>query len=259
MLDFHNHLIPGVDDGAATLEESRRGLKALAADGIDTIITTPHISASAVHREAFDSHLEEVSLAWESLASLVASEFPAIRIERGFEVMLDLPHPRLENPLLRLAGTSFALVEFPFMSIPPNSAFALRELRQAGFRPIVAHPERYANIDLNFGVIAEWREAGAFVQINSGSLIGAYGARPKRLGWAILEAGYADYMCSDYHSRGKCTVASAYAEITQRGMVDQAETLKANGRRVLENEVPFGLEPFTAKTKAGWKKVFPWS
>jgi protein-tyrosine phosphatase len=259
MLDFHSHLIPGVDDGAANLDESRRGLAALAADGIDTIITTPHIAASAVHRDAFDSHLEQVALAWESLAALAAGEFPEIRIARGFEVMLDLPHPKLDNGALRLAGTSFALVEFPFMSIPPNSAFALRELRQAGVRPIIAHPERYGNMDENIGVLSAWREAGAFLQINSGSLVGAYGARPKRLGWAILDSGNADYMCSDYHSRGRVTVAMAYAEMMQRGMEAQVETLKTNGRRVIDDEMPFGLEPFTAKTKTGWKKVFPWS
>ena len=259
MLDFHNHLMPGVDDGAVDLDESRAGLTVLVADGITEIITTPHISASLANRGGLEPYLEKVGRAWDSLKSLVASEFPGVRIERGFEVMLDLPHPNLDNPLLRLAGTSFALVEFPYMNVPPNSSFALRELRQAGWTPIVAHPERYSNMEPSLGVIDEWRDAGALMQVNAGSFVGSYGARAKRLAWSILEEGHADYMCSDYHSRGRCTVGAAIAEMKQRGFESQVATLQGNGRRILKSEAPSKVPPFSGKAKSRWKKVFPWS
>lgn len=92
----------------------------MAADGITGIITTPHISASLAGG-ALERYLELVAQAWESLLVLATTEFPQLRINRGFEVMLDTPHPVLDNPLLRLAGTQFVLVEFPFMSIPPTA------------------------------------------------------------------------------------------------------------------------------------------
>jgi protein-tyrosine phosphatase len=259
MLDFHNHLMPGVDDGAADIDESRSGIAAMMASGITTIITTPHVSASLANRGGLDRYLERVAAAWESIQALAKTEFPALRLERGFEVMLDLPQPNLDNPLLRLAGTSFALVEFPYMNIPPNSSYALRELRQAGYTPIVAHPERYSNIEVLPGAVEEWRDAGALMQVNSGSFLGTYGGRAKRVVWALLEDGYADYMCSDYHSRGKCTVAAAAAELTKRGFESQLSVLKSNGRKILSGEAPSRVEPFSGKSRSGWKKVFPWA
>ena len=258
MLDFHNHLIPGVDDGATTLEEAREGLEALVADGVTQIITTPHISASLAHRGGLAPYLDRVQAAWDSLTALAASEFPELRIERGFEVMLDLPHPNLDNPLLRLAGTQFALVEFPYMNIPPNSSYALRELRQAGWTPIIAHPERYSNMEMSLAVLEEWRDAGAYMQVNAGSFVGSYGPRARRLAWSILGDGDADYLCSDYHSRGKTALAAAISEMKKKGFGAQVSTLQLNGTKILQDEPPLRVEPFTGKAKAGWKKVFPW-
>jgi protein-tyrosine phosphatase len=259
MLDFHSHLIPGVDDGAANVDESRAGLNAMIASGITGIITTPHIGASLIERGMVDQYLEAIAAGWETLQALVTTEFPKLKIARGFEVMLDVPHPRLDNPVFRLAGTPFVLVEFPFMNIPPNSTHPLRELRDAGWMPILAHPERYVNIEQQLGLVEHWRDAGAFMQINSGSLVGNYGARAKKIALAILQSGQADYMCSDYHSRGKCSVAAAFAELREMGMDAQADTLILNAKQVIRGERPTLVEPFVAKPRRTWKKVFPWA
>src|SRR3989337_576697 len=179
MLDFHNHLMPGVDDGAADLDESRTGLETLSHHGVREIITTPHIQASLAARPAeLKRFLDVLYDSWNSLTRMADSEFPDLRLERGVEVALDIPNPRIDNPLLRLAGTSFALVEFPFMSIPPNSTLAIRGLVQRGVNPVIAHPERYAGMSGNLDMIESWRDAGARVQVNSGSLLGFYGPLP---------------------------------------------------------------------------------
>ena len=259
MLDFHNHLMPGVDDGAADIDESRAGLKAMVADGITGIITTPHVAASLVDRGMLGRYLEKVEVGWVALQELAAAEFPRLKIARGFEVMLDVPHPNMDNPLLRLAGTSFILFEFPFMNIPPNSTHALRELRDAGWMPILAHPERYVNMESNLPLIEQWRDAGAYMQVNAGSILGQYGARAKKLAWSILESGHADYMCSDYHSRGKCSVSSAITEMKSRGMEVQVEALIWNAKRVVRGEKPMPVEPFVFREKSLLRKVFPWA
>lgn len=259
MLDFHSHLIPGVDDGAANVDESRAGLTAMIADGITGIITTPHIGASLIERGMAEPYLEKIAGAWETLQTLVTNEFPKLKIARGFEVMLDVPHPKLENPLFRLGGTGFALVEFPFMNIPPNSTHPLRELRDAGWMPILAHPERYVNIEQQLHLVEHWRDAGAFMQINAGSILGTYGTRAKKVAWTILESGNADYMCSDYHSRGKCSVAAAFALLREKGMAMQADSLIWNAKRVIAGERPMQVEPFVGKKARTWKKVFPWA
>jgi protein-tyrosine phosphatase len=258
MLDFHNHLMPGVDDGAANVDESRAGLAALAAEGVGEIITTPHFSASLLKRGEHLRYLERVERGWEALQELVKAEFPYIRIERGFEIMLDIPQPVLGDPIYHLAGTSFVLVEFPYMNIPPNSSYALRELRQAGLTPIVAHPERYSNMEEKRGLVEEWHDAGAYMQVNCGSLVGVYGSRAKNLAWSILGSGEAEYIGSDYHSRGRCSVEAARAALKHRGLDDQIATLDLNGNRLLAGEAPYPVQSFEAAAKAGWKKVFPW-
>ncbi|HUR00863.1 MAG TPA: CpsB/CapC family capsule biosynthesis tyrosine phosphatase [Gemmatimonadaceae bacterium] len=259
MLDFHNHLIPGVDDGAANIDETRAGLRAMTADGITGIITTPHLAASLIDRGALDRYLEKIEVGWKQFESLVAAEFPRLKIARGFEVMLDVPHPDLSNALVRLAGTSFVLLEFPFMNVPPNTTYALDEIRAAGRIPVLAHPERYVNIEGQLRLIDEWREVGTYMQINAGSIVGQYGARAKKIAWSMLESGQADYMCSDYHSRGKCSVAAALKELRAAGMHMQVDALVMNAKRIIRGERPMMVERFTAKPRASWKKVFPWA
>lgn len=256
MLDFHNHLIPGVDDGAATIDESRAGLEAMIAAGVTEIIATPHITASLAASPILRRYEAQVSEAWDRLQSLVSREFPAIPIHRGFEVMLDVPHPRLDDPLLRLAGTSFALVEFPFMNIPPNSAIALHELVDAGLIPIIAHPERYSNMEGNLGLIEEWRHAGAYLQVNAGSLVGTYGARARVLSWMMLEEGDADFVCSDYHCRGRCSVGAARDALIERGLEAQLATLTANAHGIVLGERPRPVAPFVSEAAAPrWKRI----
>src|SRR2546423_2405662 len=136
MLDFHNHLIPGVDDGAASLEESRAALGVMQAQGFRTIITTPHIQASLLERDGANDYLRRVDVAWDQLRTLGKSEFPALRLERGFEVLLDIPREDFSDARLRLGGSRFVLVEFPWSGIPINSATALFNIKVAGYTPI---------------------------------------------------------------------------------------------------------------------------
>lgn len=258
MIDFHSHLMPGVDDGAADLDESRTGLAVMHEQGVRTIVTTPHIRASMTQSAAMlDRYMGELDEAFDSLATLAARDFPDLRIERGVEMMLDLPAPKLGDRRLHLAGGDFVLVEFPFMSIPPNSSMPLRELRTLGVTPIVAHPERYANMSSNFQLIETWKEAGACIQINAGSLVGSYGATAKRLVWQILEQGWADYLSSDYHSRGRCAVAPCVTAMLEKGGAAQLRMLTVtNPERMLRSESPIPVVPLEDAQLGFWKKVF---
>src|SRR5690242_5303918 len=144
MIDFHNHVVPGVDDGAADLPQALAALAAFAAQGVDTVVATPHVSGAAtLDPAALARTLARLDRGWEALRAAAAADFPALRLERGAEVMLDVPAPDLADPRLRLAGTPFVLVEFPFMAVPPHAGEALARLREAGWRPVLAHPERY--------------------------------------------------------------------------------------------------------------------
>src|SRR5688572_2617905 len=258
MLDFHSHLMPGVDDGANDLEEARTGLQTMQQQGIRTIVTTPHIRASqTVRDDDVTPYLARLDKAFSALLELVLAEFQELRLDRGVEMMLDIPNPRLEDSRLRLAGSNFVLVEFPFMNIPPNSTEALRHIRIGECVPVIAHPERYGNMSRNIRLLEDWRDAGAWVQVNSGSLVGQYGANARRLAWYILERGWADYLSSDYHSRGRCSVRQAVVELEERGGKEQLQLLTVtNPERMLRSDTPLPVPPLEEVQLGFWKKLF---
>jgi protein-tyrosine phosphatase len=243
MIDFHNHVIPGVDDGAADLEQARAALAALAAQGVHTIVATPHARASMTHRaEELAAFGGRIGAAWEALREVAAAEFPALRLELGAEVMLDLPAADLGDPRLRLAGTAFALVEFPFMAAPPNAAQALAALAASGCRPVLAHPERYPGAGA--AAAEEWRAAGALLQVNAGSLLGRYGEGPRRAAGEMLARGLASYVCSDFHARGTPHLAAFRERLADAGAGEQASLLlEGNAALMLRGQPPLPVAP----------------
>src|SRR6266571_4519317 len=99
MLDFHNHLMPGVDDGAADIDEARSGLAMFRSQRVSDVITTPHVRASLLdHPRELETFLDGLDSAWGALKDLATAEFPEMRVERGAEVMLDAAKPNLSEP-----------------------------------------------------------------------------------------------------------------------------------------------------------------
>jgi protein-tyrosine phosphatase len=151
--DFHSHLMPGVDDGAQLAADSAFGLAQFRAEGVATIITTPHFKGSLTAEPAqCAARLAELDGGWETLRQIVAEDAlthgTMLRVERGVELMLDVPDPDLRDPRLRLAGGPFALVEYPGMRLPPiNAEYPIATIRSGGWIPVLAHPERYRNLD----------------------------------------------------------------------------------------------------------------
>lgn len=256
MLDFHNHLMPAVDDGAASVEESREGLEAFSGDGVGAIITTPHFQASLTLREEHCGRaLAVIDRGWSDLTALARREFPRLVLERGVELLLDHPSADLSDPRLRLAGTSFVLIEFPFVSVPPHSTLAIRALRTAGWRPIIAHPERYSGLANRLEMIEGWKDAGAFIQVNAGSLVGRYGKRARAAVWEILSAGHAEYICSDYHSRGPTLLGAARQAMEDEDAFEQWRLLTTtNPERILVGDDPVQVGPIEPVQRSLWKR-----
>ncbi|HEX6373478.1 MAG TPA: CpsB/CapC family capsule biosynthesis tyrosine phosphatase [Longimicrobium sp.] len=254
MIDFHNHLIPGVDDGAADAQQAAAALRTFLEQGVDTVVSTPHVNGSLTLDPAqLAERLAEIDAGWAVLEAEAASS--GVRVLRGAEIMLDVPAPDLSDPRLRLAGTSAVLVEFPFMNVPPNALQALFELKMSGWMPVLAHPERYGNAARDLSDAAEWRRVGAALQINAGSLVGRYGKPASELAWGLVERGMAAYLSSDYHARGRCPVAECRAELERRGGEHQARLLlEENPRRMLEGKPPLPVPPLLAPRPL-WKRI----
>lgn len=255
MLDFHNHIIPGVDDGAESLEQSLSALEKMWEQGITHVITTPHFRASSVKDPEFESLMRHIDACWEQLVESARENFPQMKLDRGVELALDDPSPVATDPRLRLAGGRFMLVEFPWFTIPPNGVQALIHLKASDMTPIVAHPERYENTDPQMEIFREWKQAGAFLQLNAGSLVGAYGARVERNAWRVLEAGLADYLSSDYHSRGNCLSSGAGERLAARGGVAQLKALtEYNGDRLIQGLDPTPVVPL-GRPESRWRRL----
>jgi protein-tyrosine phosphatase len=253
VLDFHNHLIPAVDDGAASLEQSLTALARMWDQGIRHVVTTPHFRASTLTEPTlFDEEMGRLDAGWQTLLVAASSSFPAMRLDRGVELALDEPNVSIADARILLAGSRFVLVEFPYLTIPPNSVRPLSKLRTSGVTPIVAHPERYENLDSDLAILHAWRREGAFLQLNAGSLVGAYGTKIERIAWQCLEAGSVDYLSSDYHARGKCAISEASDRLVGRSGSSQLEALTLNGYRILRGLDPMPVNPL-ARRKSGWE------
>ncbi|MQA88688.1 MAG: hypothetical protein GEU90_00430 [Gemmatimonas sp.] len=253
MIDIHNHLIPGVDDGAAGLEEARAALETMHAQGVRGVITTPHGNgAHTTSSDELDAFLGRIDPAWEKLKGMAAVNFPELRVERGLELMLDIPTPDLSDPRTRLAGTAFVLIEFSHSGIPPNSVDAIFRLKMNGWIPVIAHPERYAEVD-ELRLVEGWRRAGAFLQLNCGSIVGRYGPQACARAWRLLGEGCADFLSSDYHARGRCSITEARVKLEESGGEEQAHLLmEANPGRLLEGELPVPVTPLKRTERSPW-------
>ena len=248
-VDFHNHLMPGADDGAQDRSEASEGLAAMLRDGVSEIVAGVHVDASLVGSPRFAARLQAIDEAFAELGSLVAAHHPSLGLHRGAEVNLDTPHPDFSDPRLRLAGTRFALVEFPALQVVPFGAEVLARIAASGWRPVLAHPERYRGARNLIEQAASWVDAGALLQLNHGSIAGRYGAGPLHAAEELLEAGMISYLSSDYHCRGGTWIPESLAALEgyENGS-ELVDVLLENGRDLLR-----GVEPraIRARRKRG--------
>ncbi|HET9949798.1 MAG TPA: CpsB/CapC family capsule biosynthesis tyrosine phosphatase [Longimicrobiales bacterium] len=258
LVDIHNHLVPGVDDGARDLRAVLDSVGRLARAGIRRIVTTPHLPGSlTLDPDRLADRLDVVTAAWRSAAAAIRERFPDVEFRRGHEVALDVPDVDLSDPRVRLAGTSFVLVEWPRLQLPPGTVRVLTRIVEQGYRPIVAHPERYVGMAYHPDLPARWREAGAYLQVNYGSLVGRYGAEARELALQLLRMGWVDYLASDFHGHARLGIYKdeAWAELDPLGAEELLVYLcRMNPGRVLEDEEPLPV-PVLPERRGIWARL----
>ena len=256
--DLHSHLVPGVDDGSRSSQDTLEGIERMTRVGIRKIITTPHIDASlARDRAAYAIHMDAVDRAWDQVRVDVAERFPEVDFRRGHEVMLDVPDPDLSDPRIRLAGTSFVLLEWPRLQLPPGTTEVISRLRMAGLRPIIAHPERYMGFDRELELASEWRRVGAYLQMNYGSLIGRYGPEARTLAYRLLKRGWVDYLSSDFHGRPHLKIyrKEAMTVLAEMQGEEQLTLLSVtNPQRIFRDEDPLPVPPLVGE-RSVWSRL----
>jgi protein-tyrosine phosphatase len=237
-----------VDDGAADLDEAVSAIRTLADEGVSALVATPHFRASTLEQpDAAEGRLWRFDEAHADLEHARAGQEIAVSVARGAEVLLDAPAPDLSDPRLRLGGTRFALVEFMGFRVPAYGGNQLAALSENGWVPVLAHAERYVGLAAVLDRVPEWKESGAYLQVNCGSLTGRFGPEARSMARELLARGLVDCLASDFHCRGEPEIESAVSWLKARAGGDDAAWLLTvdNPRRMLDNEDPLPVPPVT--------------
>ena len=196
-VDMHSHLIPGIDDGSKTMEESLHLIKRLADYGLRKIITTPHIMS-----EYYRNTPEIITMGLEDLRKAVKNEGISIEIEAAAEYYMDeIFLEKIKNGEEVLSfGDNYILVETGFINKPQMLLEIIFQLEMAGFKPILAHPERYQYLIADKGLLQDLTDRQILFQVNLLSLTGFYSKPVKDFGEMLIETGQVKLLGTDCHN-----------------------------------------------------------
>ncbi|HXO21465.1 MAG TPA: CpsB/CapC family capsule biosynthesis tyrosine phosphatase [Thermoanaerobaculia bacterium] len=234
MIDLHSHILPGIDDGARSLEEAVAMCRLAAADGCEAMAATPH----QWRGPWWNTDREELDALRGRLQEAVGGE---LRILAGGEIHVDVqlfaelesllradPAEPGSSGILPLAGSRYLLLEFASSGSPDAAADLVHELSVAGWRPILAHPEFIAWMAEDRARVEQLVALGAFVQVTAMSITGDFGRRAQSDCNRLLEAGLVHFVASDSHDlrrrppglkRAYRTIAARWGEETARRLV----------------------------------------
>ncbi len=257
-IDIHSHILPGLDDGAKTMEASLEMARAAARGGVKDIIATPHVDL-----ESSVATLEKLPYLLEEINRAMRQQGLEVQVHPGTEMRMNTALLRLEETptgiytLTLNHGGKYILIDLPLLDIPLCTEEVFFRLQLAGLTPILAHPERNRALYRQPEFILQIFQRGVKIQVNAGSLIGYYGRKTKRLGWHILESNLVHLVASDAHRplNHGLDFHYIYQNISERTSVEQARLLLMNNPQAvlagepLEDPLPMS----TKKRKTRWK------
>lgn len=195
-MDFHSHLIPGIDDGADSVETSLKLIRQLSEMGYQRLITTPHVIS-----DLYPNTPADIKARLSTLRQAVQQAGIPIEIDAAAEYYMDETFNNLiteDQELLALPGKRI-LVEMSFVSAPPGLFHYIFRLQTRSYRPILAHPERYLFLKKDFSLYQRLKEYGCEFQLNLLSLTGHYGAPVMETAQKLLKKQLIDYAGTDLH------------------------------------------------------------
>jgi protein-tyrosine phosphatase len=232
--DIHFHILPGVDDGPSSMDESVALAAAAVADGTRVVVATPHVRSGDL------TEVSDLPDRVRELEERLAREGIGLAVRRGAELGHDMVGRLSQGELDSVAhgppGGRWLLVEAPFVASGDEFTAATDELRDRGFAVVVAHPER-ARDCLGTMALPHELSSGSMLQVNAGSLVGRHGPEAFEKAHAMLRAGQVGLIGSDAHGgRRQPALTLAVAACGQAGMApqDAQRLVSATPHRLLE-------------------------
>jgi len=191
MIDLHCHILPDIDDGPKTFDQSVAMARMAAADGIAVIVATPHLN-----EKLYDP--AEIEQRVSRLNQLLQTERIPISIMAGADVSVVFKPDQVRG--FTINETDYILVEFPHTHLPKFAAEILAQFVASGFKPIITHPERNPSINAQPKLLLDLLAEHIYVQVTAGSLTGDFGLAPQQCAQHLLRAGVVDIIATDAHS-----------------------------------------------------------
>jgi protein-tyrosine phosphatase len=247
MIDIHCHPLPGVDDGARSLEMAVTMCHVAAADGITHLVATPHSNYTYTFDPGRNRHL---------LAQLQESvgEQPRLLLGCDFHLSYDnIQHCVEDSKDFTINQTSYLLVELPDQFIPEHMTRVYYDIHVAGLTPIITHPERNPLIQRKPEVIEEWVSNGCLVQVTAQSYTGGFGSQARKFSERLLDMGLVHFFATDAHDvkRRPPILSRCYRKVAQAKGEEIADLLiRANPEAVIQG-LPLPPQPDWAEVRGG--------
>ncbi|GGF22568.1 tyrosine protein phosphatase [Halobacillus andaensis] len=252
MIDIHSHILPEVDDGAQTIEESIEIAEAALAEGIDSIVATPH-HLNGEHT----NHKEDIIKRVKKLNQAFKRRDIHVKVIPGQQTRIygEMGEDLLNNEMLTINDNKkYVLLDLPKDHVPHYTTNLIFSMQLEGYRPIIAHPERHPEIQQNPQLLYTLVKNGAYTQVTAASLCGKYGRAVKKLSMQLIEANLVHVIASDVHEVTKKGLYMKQAFTTIEKHFGQAVTyaLMDNAHYIIEGEELYSEPPEHPKRK----KVF---
>jgi protein-tyrosine phosphatase len=236
MIDTHLHILPGIDDGPATMEEALALARALVREGITSAFATPH------YNDEFPRlPMTEIRRRVDELQQELQRHGIPLRLFPGHEVLIssELVADVRSGKIATLNGSRYLLLELWNSAWIPETERVVFELRALGIVPIIAHPERYRSIQQQPDLLLKLLEQGALAQLTAASLLGLQGRTTRACAETLLKKGCIHLIASDAHSDGRrlASVRQALQSITQSvGQAEAWHMSEARPHAIAQNE-----------------------
>ncbi|MBO5413604.1 MAG: capsular biosynthesis protein [Clostridia bacterium] len=236
MIDIHTHIIPNIDDGSRSVEETFKLINEAEEAGFTDIILTPHYITNY-----YETPGAEVKFWTESLQKIVDEKNLGVKLHSGMEIYIseELSELVKNGIVITLANSKYILIELPMNTTMKNVDEILFIMRNMGYNVIIAHPERYNCIQENIEYAIQLVEEGCMLQSNYGSIVDIYGKEAKKTLKKLLKMNLVSFLGTDTHKEG--TIYPIMPQIIKklRKVISEEklyEITTENPRKILENQ-----------------------